>query len=346
MGNLDYLAARLHGRRSSMAEGEKLDALTRIRSLPEFARSLFPESEFHELMDLQRRLVEDLAREMARFSEHLEKFEARLIHWMIIRFDVENLKVLLRASIRKITPEETIAHVVATPGQKAALIHPLTVANSVLDFMKLIPGGPIKSSLEKAIREYGEDSRPFFLEAALDRGYYTELMQRLALLSEDDRQEAGSLVRDEADMFHVMLVLRGRFNYGLAADQLISMHVPGTGIGKSTFVEMLNDPDPVTAANRVVMRVFDPLPFEGSSGDTTIPIATFENLAWRHYLRLANMTFRRSHMGFGVVVAYVALRRAEIANLIRISEGIRMGMETDEIKARMLPRTDTEASYV
>ncbi|MHB8108888.1 MAG: V0D/AC39 family V-type ATPase subunit [Syntrophorhabdaceae bacterium] len=346
MGNLDYLAARLHGRRSGMAEGDKLEALARIRTLPDFARSLFPDSEFRSLPDLQRRLVEELAQEMTRFSADLNKTQVPLVHWMLKRFDVENLKILLRASIRKITPEETIEHLVVTPGQKASLIHALSVAGSVSDFVRFIPEGPIKTSLEKEVLEHGEEVRPFFLEAALDRGYYSELLSRFSLLSRRDQDETASLVRQEADMFHVMLVLRGRFNYGLAADQLASMHVPGTAINKDNFSKMLNDPDPLTAVNRVVMRVFDPLPFDKGSGDLSIPVATFESLAWRRYLRLANTTFRRSHMGFGVVVGYVALRRVEIANLITISEGIRMGLDTETIKARMLPRSNLEAAYV
>lgn len=62
MSNLDYLTARLHGRRSRMAEGERLDALCRIRSIEEYARTLFPEAEFQGIADLQRQLVEDFIR--------------------------------------------------------------------------------------------------------------------------------------------------------------------------------------------------------------------------------------------------------------------------------------------
>jgi vacuolar-type H+-ATPase subunit C/Vma6 len=346
LSNLDYLAARLHGRRSRMAEGERLDALCRIRSIEEYARTLFPEAEFQGVADLQRQLVEDLIRELSIIKAQLTRAQAYLVEWMPVRFEAENLKVLLRASITKADPEEAAAHLVAVPGFKSAQVHALAVAGSVMEFLHLLETGPIRRSLEKAIREHGEDARPFFFEAAIDRGYLMELVARFKALSGGDREEVGNLIRNEADIFHLVLTLRGRFNYGLSSDQLLSMHVPGTAIGYFTFMDMLNDPDPLTAVNRVVMRVLDPLPFEGGQGEPSIPVTVLERLAWHRYLRRARMTFRKSHMGFGAVVAHVAVRRIETANLITVSEGIRAGMDPDAIRVRTIPRADMEGARV
>ncbi len=43
--DMDRLAAVLHGRRSRMAEAERLNALCRMRTLPELAGTIFPGSE-------------------------------------------------------------------------------------------------------------------------------------------------------------------------------------------------------------------------------------------------------------------------------------------------------------
>lgn len=346
MSNLDYLAARLHGRRSRMAEGDRLDGLCRIRTVEEYARTLFPEQEFQGIAELQRQLVEDLVRELSLIKAQLARAQAHLIEWMPVRFEAENLKVLLRASITKLNPESAAAHLVAVPGFKSRQVHALAVAGSVGEFLHLLEAGPIRRSLEKAVHEYGEDARPFYFEAAIDRGYLTELVRRFRALSGGDREDVGNLVRDEADIFHLVLTLRGRFNYGLSSDQLLSMHVPGAGIGYFTFMDMLNDPDPLTAVNRVVMRILDPLPFEGGQGEVFIPVTVLERLAWHRYLRIARATFRKSHMGFGAVVAHCAVRRMEVANLITVSEGIRAGMDPDTIRARTIPRADVEGMHV
>lgn len=345
VSNLDYLAARLHGSRSKMAEGERLDALCRISSIEEYARTVLPDREVRGIADLQRQLIEEFVEEIARIATQLVEARAHLVEWMPVRFESENLKVLLRASITKVNPEDAAGHLVHVPGLKPSQVHALAIAGSVTDFLRLL-AGPIRKSLEKALNEHGEDARPFFFEAAIDRGYLAELVARHNALPEGDREEVGDLIRGEADIFHLILLLRGRFNYGLPSDHLLSMHVPGTAISHATFSEMLNDTDPLTAVNRVVMRVVDPLPFEGGKGDPVIPVTVLERLAWRRYLRVANVTFRKSHMGFGAVVAYLAIRRIEIANLITVSEGIRAEMDPDSIRARTIPRVETEGAYV
>lgn len=347
-GNLDYFAARLHGRRSSMAEGGRLDALSRIRNLQEFMRAIFPERDFRETIDFQRQLIEELAGEFSAFPGHLDRAQRYLIDWMPARLEAENIKVLLRASITKTPVEEVTSHLASLPGQTVPVIDSLVKAASLSDFATLLPIGPLRKGLERAIRDYGEEARPFFLEAALDSSYLQELVTRFKLLSGGDRQQTEAVMCQEADIFHLMLVLRGKFNYGLTADQLLPFHIPGTRIPRATLAAMLNDHDPWVAVGRTLMRAIDPLPLEGGPGESSsaIQIPLLENLAWRRYYRLGNTAFRRSHMGFGVVVGYVALRRLEVANLITISEGIRKGIAEDVIRARMIPRLDMEVSHV
>ncbi|MBP1750457.1 MAG: hypothetical protein H6Q52_2996, partial [Deltaproteobacteria bacterium] len=110
MSNLDYLAARLHGRRSVMAEGERLDALCRIRTVEEYARAVFPEREYQGIADFQRQLIEKFMQELALIKAQLTRAEAHLIEWMPVRFEAENLKVLLRSSITRVNPEEAAMH--------------------------------------------------------------------------------------------------------------------------------------------------------------------------------------------------------------------------------------------
>ncbi len=340
------MAALLHGRRGKMAEGERLDTLCRIRGIQEYARTVFPEKEFRSIAGFQQQLIAEFVREILRIAAQLTRGQQHLVDWMPMRFQSENLKVLLRSSITKVNPEEAAEHLVDIPGLDPAEIRALSIAGSVSDFVRsLRKGGPIRKSLEETLAEYGEDARPFFFEAAIDRGYLTELVARFNALSERDRTEAGNLVHSEADMFHLILMLRGRFNYGLSSDQLLSMHVPAASLSQATFADMLGDTDPLAAVNRVVMRVLDPLPFDGGKGDLIIPVAVIERLAWRRYHRIASVTFRKSHMGFGAVLAYFALRRIEIANLITVSEGIRAGMDAEAIRARTIPHI-AEGTYV
>jgi hypothetical protein len=111
---------------------------------------------------------------------------------------------------------------------------------------------------------------------------------------------------------------------------------------------MLTASDVLGAAGFAVGRAIDALPSEhgSSAGPAAVDASLLEALAWRRYLRLSNRAFRRSHLGLGAVIGYVGIRRAEVANLITLSEGIRVGEAAEAIRARLIPRADLESVYV
>src|ERR1017187_9180138 len=103
--DLDYLATRLHARRSRMAEAGRLDELCRLRSVPELGRAIFPGAEFSAAADFQRRLAQDLAAEISGCLKHLDGDDQDFIAWLLVRFQVENAKILLRGFLNHIPLE-------------------------------------------------------------------------------------------------------------------------------------------------------------------------------------------------------------------------------------------------
>lgn len=339
--DLDYLAARLHARRSRMAEAERLDGLCHIRSLPEFYHTIFPESEFKGALDFQRLLVYELINELSGFRVYMSGPGSDLIDWTLVRFQVENLKVLIRACLTKAPVEELYGHLVSLPRELALNTQGLAAVESLEDFIRLIPKGLLRENLEKALKNYHDYPRPFFFEAALDRGYFQGLVARMEGLPREDREIIKPMVYQEADIFHLMLVARGKFHYSLMPEMLRPLHVAGTRITHALFTAMLNDPDLYTSVGRVAERVLDATPFEHATNDGSMAVdaSALEGLAWKRFFRLANMAFRQSHMGLGAIMGYAGLRRVEVANLITISEGIRNGMAAETIRRRLIPRT-------
>ena len=345
---LDYLAASLHARRSRMAEAERLDSLCHIRSLPEYFRTIFPESEFKGVLDFQRLLVYELIDELSSFRAYMSGPGADLLDWTLVRFQAENLKVLIRTCLTKAPTEELYGHLVSLPKELALNTQGLAAAESPEDFVRLVPKGLLRENLEKALKNYRDYPRPFFFEAALDRGYFQGLVARTEGLSREDQEIIKPMVYQEVDIFHLMLVARGKFHYSLTPEMLRPLHVAGTRIPRAIFAAMLNDPDLYTSVGRVAERVLDAAPFEHGPNDGSMAVdaSALEGLAWKRFFRLANRAFRQSHMGLGAIMGYVGLRRVEVANLITISEGIRNGMAAETIRGRLIPRTDVERAYV
>lgn len=345
LNDLDFLAARLHGRRSRLAEGERLEQLCRSGELTELGRAIYPESEFHAAGDFQRRLAQALVHELSSLRNELKGVGAELLSWTLVRFQIENIKVLLRGLMRR-TPLGTPAEYLLTLPEGLGLDLPaLASATSLEEFTERLPAGAPRNRLSQALVIYREQPRPFFVEGALDAGYFEELLTRTERLAGADRELVQPMMWQEVDAFHLMLVLRGKFEYELAPGLLLPLHVPGSRISSRRFKKMLASPDAATAAGLALRRAIDALPARpGTTNLSAAAVATVsERLAWRRFLRLANRTFRSSHMGLAAPFGYIGIRRVEVANLITVSEGLRTGMESEQLYARLLKRTDLEA---
>ena len=344
--DLDYLSARTHGRRSRMAEAERLDALCRHRALPDFAQSIFPETELSTAAAFQRHAVQELVRELAGLRRALAGANARLLDWLLAHFQMENLKVLLRACLAKIPFEDCQGGLVDLPNDLSLPAKALADADSLDAFTQLVPRGLFRDCLARAA--VADAPQPYFCEVGLDRTYFQEFIARASQLSGEDKSVVVALVQQEADTFHLMLVARGKFHYERSREELLSMHVAGTRIPRSRFADMLSDTDLRAAMTRSVGRALDELPAEHETGSAAVmpEVARIEALAWKRTVRLANRAFRQGNVGFGAIAGYVTLRRAEVANLITISEGLRLGTAADVLRARMIPRADWEGAHV
>lgn len=343
--DLDYLTARLHGRRSRLADGGRLDSLLRLKSVPDLVRTLFPETRVQNSEDAQRRMVRDLIVEITGILHHLKGPEARLAEWMILRFHVANLKVLIRGILSNTPARIVESRLFMFPADPSLDWGALVAsAKTTKALSALLPAEPLGRMLRGALATIPDRNEPFFIEAALDCAYFREGLVRAKALPPADRPLITALVAAEADIFHMMLVLRGRFHYGLSPDLLQSFYAGKTPLTHLRFKAMLAAPDLTSAVLQTFGPVLDP-PQPGSpegSGD----LASLERRAWRRYLLLANRAFRQSRTHFGTIAGYIGLRRMETANLITLTEGIRCLVSEDSIRHRMIPPLRPEASHV
>lgn len=344
----DYLTARLHARRSRMAEGERLDSLCRIRNLSEFFKTIFPESEFQGSLDFQRRLVRELIGELSRFRAYMLGPGADFMDWTLVRFQVENLKVFIRARLTEAPIENLDEYIVSLPSELTLNAKGLSAAKSPEDFVRLVPKGLLRENFVKSLDIYRTHPRPFFLETALDRAYFQGLVARMKALLPGDRDIIEPMVCQEVDIFHLMLVTRGKFHYSLTPGSLRLFHVAGTRVTYALFAAMLSEQEFSASVGRAAARVFDTARSDQGPGNEPMAVdaSAAESLAWGRFLRLADLAFRQGHMGLGAIAGYAGLRHVEIANLITISEGIRAGMAAETIRARLIPRVKAESAYV
>lgn len=124
-----------------MAEAERLDALCQLRAIPELGRALRPEFNFQTTANLQRRLLEDLVQEFSFCLRHLDGAGRELVGWMRSRFQIENIKVLLRGFLNHTPLAALEEHLVPLPRELALDAPALLDAETMDAFVKCLPAG-------------------------------------------------------------------------------------------------------------------------------------------------------------------------------------------------------------
>lgn len=332
MRDLDNLSTRLHGRRSRLADGERLRSLCALASPAELAGALFPGSDLSYSRQVQGRLAGDYVREARELASVLGGARARFIEWAAARLQVENIKVMVRALSAGFPPALARPLLMSLPDWPGAHGPSLPEAGTPADLVEALPQGVLRRGLERAYSVYKDGNRCFFAEAALDRDYLGELLARLSVLPRADREYTAALVRQEIALFDLMLAARGRFFYGLEKKDLLPLFAPGSELNERKFSALLSAPG-VSSLRALAAGL------AVEAGPPEPDPSALEALAWGRYARLAARAFRGSHMGFGAVAGYLAMRRLEVSNLITVAEGLRLGVPAGELRPRLLPRS-------
>jgi vacuolar-type H+-ATPase subunit C/Vma6 len=347
--DVDFVSALLHGRRSRLAEAERLDALCAIRALPELVHMIEPGAPNESVVDLQRRMVLKLADELLTFAWRIAGPVGTVLEWLAVRFQVENLKVLARGMATGAKLKDVEPYLVPLSKPFSLEADALISSDSLETFASLIPSTPLRNGVRVAMPVFERNRRVFFIEAGLDHGYLTELLARAQPLAARESPDMHILACQETNMFHLDLAGRGHLTYELRGEDLLPFHVPKAGIQRQTFAAMLAAHDAQQVADEVVGRVIDRMTAAEAKGGEVSEAATPATLdvqALNRYYRLGYWIFRRSHVGIGIIAGYAAMRRVELANLITLSEGIRAGVPPAVLRRRLIPRNVEEHERV
>jgi len=347
-GDLDFLAALLHARYSKMVKGDRLIELSRIQNLSDLFQSVYPDKTIEDNNDFQKKILFDFISELYGFYAYLSKDYICFINWLTMRFQLENLKILLRGFFNKIPFLRIKSFIINLPGALSLNLKKLSEAETFDEFIKNSPKGFFQDILKSAAKIYGDKTKPFFIEAFLDSAYFNELISKTNSLKSTDRDYIKPIVDQEIDIFHLMLITRGVMNYNLPPDQLKLFHVKGTAIPKRIFTALLNESDLGLFIKKLEGRVIDFIPLELTKTDqsTALDLSILESLAWKRFNHLCHRVFYTNHMGFGAVIGYIGLRRIEIFNLIVLSEGIKEKFGSDFIRKHLILKDYGEASHV
>lgn len=326
--------ARLHARRANLADGERLDAYCKIKTLGELIRQVCPDlGQNADSATFQRRILSDYCDELRSLENGVPDAYVSFFEWQRFRFTLENLKVAARCAFAGKDESFTASRIILCKGDVAPRkIAPFENKLEFFEnFLAVVDNEAIRAGIKKLAPVWAKEGTVFLLESAMEHAYLAELVRLAERCPRDEDDGPACLARCDASAFAVMLVLRAKWNYGLADSLIRLFSDSGSVVSREAFDRLLAAKS-LEAALEIAATVLR-LPSVPES------ISQVECACADKYLREANRLFRRGHMSIGAVAGFLGLRRTELANLITLAEGLRLRMDAAAIKARMIPHS-------
>ncbi len=328
--SFEFIEAKAHGMRSRMYEADRLDELCDLRTVEQLWHRLYPEATPGDHRDLQRRLLADHVRELEVIRRHLPGDLVGLFAWMMQRYQIENLKVLLRGWKVRAAAADVVPFLAPLEKDLHLDAWAFLKAEGLAEFIVLIPDGVLRTAAEKGAASYADTGQTFFVESALDTAYYAGLLARQRELPDPHAEGTEVLVRDEIALYDILTLFRLKLNYGLRYEQAARFLVPGArhAVALDRLFAFPDFGDMVGFLPRDLLPMGD--------GHSLLTIADLERALWQRFLQVANTHFYHRVGDLGTAVGFYTIKRVELANLFHVIEGVRYEMSPGAIRQGLI----------
>lgn len=270
--------------------------------------------------------VADAGRALVRF---LPPSAADLVGWYNRRFEMENLKTVLRAIHYGLDPSRARASLIpirATSVRWDLLIE----AGSIAAAIDQIRESPYARPLDHAMERYQQDRRLFYLEIALDLFYFQKLVLFIESQRGEDAADARRFLGRSIAVQNMLWAYRYRIYGRMTPEEIINFTLHRAfEAGLNTIRRVaLGSPLAIEAA-RLGFRISPAISeVEG--------LTEIEVLAERERFRYAKAAVRRPLFQLRGALAYLWLLEAEVRDLTVIMEAKVAGLSSEEIGRRLV----------
>ena len=309
-----------------VADDAVADTLNR-GGLPQLAAGYAPQSaRQQDARSLEQRLIAQILDETRVMIRPLTGPARTFLAFWTARFEISNVKTLLRSKMTGERPAATLARL--TPmGSFGRLDNPdLAHAEDVGELLRRLEAGPYAGIVRHARRAFEQSRDPFNLDAALDHGHYEGLTLRAQPLEDSVGAPFRSLMANLIDRINLVWLLRYRFNYKLPPAQVYYLLVgsryslPGKQLQELAALDSL---EAVLAALPAAWQT-------RLSGVTDIPgvFARMGQAAAEQALRV----LRSSAPDIARAFAYLILRERDLRAIRAILRGRHLGLAEADIR--------------
>lgn len=145
---------------------------------------------------------------------------------LFMRFEVENLKLYLRALTRLEKLNTIEAHLLTSKVFSNLDYSKLNLATTLEELLMSLAHTPYDQVLEAYLDEE-PSSRIFHMEMVLDRIYFNALSESILKLSQRDQSLMQELLGINIDILNVQWIFRGRYYFNITSEELFNYTLNG-----------------------------------------------------------------------------------------------------------------------
>lgn len=269
---------------------------------------------------LEQRLISTLVEDAGRIAHAMPAQSQRLVFRWMQRFELINLKSLIRCKLRNCDAVVTEEHLLDLGNFATLPMQKLLNSEDIDELMRVLHGHD--SVLANRVRDYiGDTQELFMVEAAVDYHYYTGLYQTCCQLPPGEEKSVKSLVGRLIDQVNLVWILRYRLAYDVHPPHTYFMLVrTGLKIGRAHLAKLasLNDLDEIRELLPAELR-------ECLEVDSTLE--EIENRIQQMTLTHARHLLRHEHFHLGRALAYLYLRERQLNELHQLLKGKLLGFD-------------------
>lgn len=328
-----YLNTRVSLYASRLWQGEHFDALLRApnaemvnvlaeRGLPQLAAGYGSQ----DPLSLEQRIIAQTLDETRVLIRPLSGEERNFLTYWTARFEVTNVKTLLRGKMTGERPAQLLSRLTPMGSFGRLDNQALAHVEDVGELLRRLEAGPYAGIVRHAKRAFEQSHDPFNLDAALDRGYYEGLAQRASLLEKSAGAGFRGLMANLIDRINLVWLLRYRFNYNLPPAQVYYLLVASRYNLTSVRLRGL-------AALGSLEAVLAELPPEwrvrlASASDIPAVFAVMERTATEH----AEKILKSNAAAISRAFAYLILRERDLRAVRAVLRGRHLGLPGADIR--------------
>ena len=280
-------------------------------------------------------LVEQaLARNMTHMLDKLKRISPGELGSLIIiylkRYDVYNIKTLIRAKFTKASEEAFGSLLIPVGNLSRERLKELFQKDSVETIVREAKIAPLKH-VESALSIFQKEKNLFEIENALDRAYYTELISFLKQLPEE-----GKLFREfletEIEVTNVLTVLRlKKENKGKDAIKGQLFHAE-----RSILLSSLLDAKDLDEAVAIVEKLFPAAKDAARKYQEQKSLIPVETSLYNYLLRKSLLLQHQHPLSVDVILGYLFAKEMEMRNLNVLVKAKQMKMDESFIEEQLV----------